>query len=215
MGILVMVEHVRVFMDPDMRTELDDIYIGREQELRKEVQTYVKNLFVDTKVNQMNKTIVCRVEREGDDIERTRLVREEPIPFKEIDFTKIKVRHDPKWRPDVEEPEKMAYYELAVGDATWKKLQECATHFLVRIFKFNESILTPSQAEEYKKTGTKPSGLTKLQEKKWIEENICFENIMQVYLYTPIANLIIKQAGKPCEDEFAELEKKESEKPSS
>lgn len=180
-----MVEKVKFILDLDALTELEDQYIDKPQELRKELQQFIKNMFTNTKATELNKTLLCNMEVEEDG---KRIIKQTPIPFKDIDFTKYKVIHNPEWKPkDIQNP---AVYELAVGDSTWKKLLVDAQYFLVRIDKYNTSLTKGKKADV-------PT---------------CFEEILYLQLITPTMNLILKQVGKVCEDEFEELNKAEDKK---
>lgn len=178
-----MVEKIKFFLGEDSLTELTDQYMDKETELRKELQTFVKNMFVNTKGTELNKTLVCGMEVEENG---KKVTKQEPVPFKDIDFDKYIVKFNPDWKP--KEIEKPTYYELAVGDATYKKLVTEAQHFMIRVDKYNGSIS---------------------KDKKKADVPTCFEECIYQNLYQPTMQLIMKKVGDVCEDEFAELNKLE------
>lgn len=178
-----MVEKIKLYLDEDALTELQDQYMDKETELRKELQAFIKNMFVNTKGAELNKTLVCGMEVEENG---KKVMKQEPIPFKDIDFTKYVVKFDPSWKPkEIPNP---TFYELSVGDATYKKLVAEAQYFLVRIGKYNGSIS---------------------KDKKKADVPACFEECMFQNLYQPTMQLIMKKVGSVCDDEFEELNKLE------
>lgn len=198
-----MVEHVRVFLDGDALTELEDLYVGNESDLRKAIQKFITNIYKGTKQSQITKTLYCNIESDGENGQRvTKLT---PIPYKEVDFTKYVVKHNPNWKPKGIDDVK--YYELAVGEATWKKLQDFAIQFMAIVDKYNESLF-PDKKDllEYQETLTTTDKTIKAKLAPIPE---CFEHIIQEHLAGPVMELINSKLGKICEDEFAELEKKE------
>ena len=178
-----MVEKIKLYLDEDALTELQDQYMDKETELRKELQAFIKNMFVNTKGAELNKTLVCGMEVEEDG---KRVTKNEPVPFKDIDFTKFVVKFNPSWKP--KEIDKPTYYELAVGDATYKKLVTEAQYFMIRVDKYNGSIS---------------------KDKKKADVPTCFEECMYQNLYQPTMSLIMKKVGNVCDDEFEELNKLE------
>ena len=178
-----MVEKIKLYLDEDALTELQDQYMDKETELRKELQAFIKNMFVNTKGAELNKTLVCGMEVEEDG---KRVTKNEPVPFKDIDFTKFVVKFNPSWKPkEIDNP---TYYELAVGDATYKKLVTEAQYFMIRVDKYNGSIS---------------------KDKKKADVPTCFEECMYQNLYQPTMSLIMKKVGNVCDDEFEELNKLE------
>lgn len=181
-----MTEHVKIFLTAEALTELEDQYVDNPQDLRKELQGFVKTIYASVKTTEMNKTLMCQVQEEVDGVKK---FTPKQIPFAEIDFSKYKCVHNPEWKPkDIENP---GVYELAVGDNTWKKLESSTMYYMIRLEKFNESV----------------------EESKKIPVPTCFEEIMFQEFLAPTMNLIMKKITKGCDDEFEQLNKAENVKP--
>ncbi len=195
-----MAEVIKVFMNPETLTTLEDYFIDdkKKKTLHRFFYETLRGLARDSKVSDETRKIMANIIADEQ-------VTQESFQYKDLKLEEFILGSDPNWRPEDLEPTETVAFEMKVGDKTHKHLINYCRIYGVRLAKFNESIPTIHVMEKGKMV-SKPD-----PRYKSLEMATCFEEVVHKALAEPITRLLSTSAEELFDKEFDEIEKEEKE----
>ena len=194
--LIRMAEVIKVFMNPETLTTLEDHFIDdkKKKTLHRFFYESLRGLARDSKVADETRKIIANVIVDEQ-------VQQETFQYKDLKLEEYVLVSDPNWRPEDLEPTETVAFEMKIGDKTHKHLVNYCRIYGIRLTKFNESIPTTHVMEKGVMV-EKPD-----PRYKSLPMASCFEEVVHKALSDPIQNLLSKSAEDLFDKEFDEIEK--------
>ena len=198
--LIRMVEVIKVFMNPETLTTLEDHFVDdkNKKTLHRFFYETLRSLARDSKVADETRKIQANIIEDNQ-------VQQETFQYKDLRLEEYVLVSDPNWRPEDLEPTETVAFEMKIGDKTHKHLINYCRLYGIRLAKFNDSIPTTHVMEKGVMV-EKPD-----PRYKSLEQAHCFEEVVHKALSDPIQALLNKSAEELFDKEFDEIEKEEKE----
>lgn len=188
-SIIIMTKIIKLFLPKDFHEELLYQYEGKEGDLRKLIFGLLTPLGKQGKMVLLNQLLTTRIKPKG-------VLTVKDFELKDIDLDKTAVTSDPAWIPEKVTKEDIVQYEQSISDRLYQDLVTFGKVYCARLIIYNDSL--DKDSKEYKKD------LAIIPK--------CFEQIIQDNVVNALSSTIASNIDKEYNEEFAEMEKKITEK---
>lgn len=196
----MMAEVIKVFMNPETLTTLEDHFIDdkNKKTLHRFFYENLRTLARDSKVADEQRKITANIIVDDQ-------VQQETFQYKDLKLEEYILASDPAWRPEDLDPQETVAFEMKVGDKTHKHLVNYCRIYGIRLAKFNDSIPKVHVLEKGKMVEKDDPRF------KSLPQSVCFEEVVHKALAEPITKLLSQSAEELFDKEFEEIEKEEKE----
>ncbi len=123
---------LRIPFDKEFLSELEDAFIGKDEDASDFIWREIRRLCKDAKIGKLNKVCVVNILQDGKQISET---------LKLKDVTLEETTSDPEWIPNLHEKEDVTHYEHSITETTMNYLKLFGSFTILRHEKWAKSII--------------------------------------------------------------------------